>query len=309
VVYEGTNFCIGFTGTSHPDSKFYSTIGIATSADFGHSWPTYKANFTPLPGTNPSQGPMAPLGAWGGSVCWGNFCPSIGLPQPPSRYGRYAVSGPATSIQQAMQEFQGGLTADMGDSEPAALVDEVRPGTPVYVYITHNYATGPFPQDTPLPSGGGTDLSVSRVLLNASAQRLQATHWYQGKFTEPGLAADGDGLSDQEHWSVPSEVSGILDRHWPEPVCQWGIPGRLVSLSDVAWRKTGSPHYRGVCFLPEGLRRCPRAHILDAGFHHSLELVSMSDLHGPDETTWTGQCYAKSGKSWASFQRRGDESS
>ena len=251
MVYEGTNFCIGFTGTSHPDSKFYSTIGIATSADFGHSWPTYKANFTPLPGTNPSQGPMAPLGAWGGSVCWGNFCPSIGLPQPPSRYGRYAVSGPATSIQQAMQEFQGGLTADMGDSEPAALVDEVRPGTPVYVYITHNYATGPFPQDTPLPSGGGTDLSVSRVLLNASAQRLQATHWYQGKFTEPGPATDGDGLSDQDHWSVPSEVRGswtdigqnqcasgeYLDGWYPSLMSLGAKPGRLTTEGYVFYLK------------------------------------------------------------------------
>ena len=81
-------------------------IGIATSPDFGLTWPTYKANFTPLPGVNPSQGPNAELGAWGSQVCWGNFCSNISRLQPPSQFGRYAVSGPVSSISEAIQFYK-----------------------------------------------------------------------------------------------------------------------------------------------------------------------------------------------------------
>ncbi len=39
MIYEGTNTCFGTTGGSRIP-KFYSTTGIATSFDYGHSWPT-----------------------------------------------------------------------------------------------------------------------------------------------------------------------------------------------------------------------------------------------------------------------------
>jgi hypothetical protein len=193
MVYEGTNTCIGTTTTTHMDSHFYSTLAIATSADFGHTWPTYKANFTPLPGANPSQGPMAELGAWGKDVCWGNFCSTINLLQPPPQFGRYAVSGPATSIASAILDSPGGLQGDVGDSEPAAFVDDVHPGAPLYAYIVHVYEPGPFPADTPLPLGEPSGLAVSRIGLDGGLERLQATHWYGEKFEEPGLANAGGG--------------------------------------------------------------------------------------------------------------------
>ena len=187
MVYEGTNGCVGTAAT-----KFYSTLGIATSGDFGHSWPIYRSNFTALPAVNQAEGPMAADGAWGSNVCWGNFCSSINLLQPPNQYGRYAVSGPAVSIQDAARQFPGGLDTVAGDSEPAAFVDDIQPGAPVYVYITHNYDPGALKGDTPLPSGH-TDLAVSQIRLNGRTARLKATHWFQRQFNEAGLADDGGG--------------------------------------------------------------------------------------------------------------------
>jgi len=201
MVYEGTTSCIGITtpgprpDAGSPDEKnhFYSTIGIATSGDAGHTWPVYLANFTPLPDVNQSQGPMSPLGAWDGGVCVGNTCPSATRAPAPAQYGRYAVSGPATSIEEAIALSPGRLAGTTGDSEPAAFVDDVRPGAPTYVYITHMYNHGPFPKDPQISPGVPTDISVSRIRLNGGVERLKAMHWYNNNFSEPGLAADGGG--------------------------------------------------------------------------------------------------------------------
>jgi hypothetical protein len=206
MIYEGTNGCIG----TNP-SAFYSTIGIATSGDFGHTWPTYRANFTPLPAFNQSQGPMAPLGAWGRDVCWGNFCSSIDLLQPPSQYGRYAVSGAATTVTEAIQESTSGQTRNTGDSEPSAFVDDLQPGSPTYVYVPHTYNPGPFAKDSPLYPGVDFDLSISRIRLNGGSARAQATHWYQGQFNEPGLGADS-GIGGHES-SIFANLDTTLEKY------------------------------------------------------------------------------------------------
>src|SRR5579863_1917392 len=52
MLYEGSNRCIGLTGTTNSGNSFYSALGIATSQDHGVSWPLYKANFTALPDVN-----------------------------------------------------------------------------------------------------------------------------------------------------------------------------------------------------------------------------------------------------------------
>ena len=57
MVYEGTNTCFGIAGGSNNGNNFYSSVGIATSQDYGHTWPTYRGNsafsFVPLPGSEP----------------------------------------------------------------------------------------------------------------------------------------------------------------------------------------------------------------------------------------------------------------
>jgi len=196
LVYEGTNRCIGITGTSNQGNNFYSTIGIATSKDLGYTWPTYRANFTALPGINATLGPNAPYGAWGSNVCWGNFCPGISFLRPPPQYGRYAISGPVTTVEEAIASSSNGLAQNTGDSEPATFVDDVHDGRPTYAYAVHTYNPGPFAGDSGLyphfPSVQ-FDLSISRFALNGGISRIQATHWYQGQFTEPGLGSDGGG--------------------------------------------------------------------------------------------------------------------
>jgi hypothetical protein len=200
LVYEGTHRCIGLSGASNAGNNFFSTIGVATSKDFGYTWPTYRANFTPLPGINPTTGPNAPLGAWGNQVCWGNFCPSINLLQPPAQYGRYAISGPVETIADAFTDSTtiaaNGLAGNAGDSEPAAFVDDVHGSWPPYVYVVHTYNPGPFSADSPLYqnfSNVGFDLSVSRFALNGGTARMQATHWFGKKFLEAGLPGPSGG--------------------------------------------------------------------------------------------------------------------
>jgi hypothetical protein len=225
MVYEGTNKCIGMP--SGPASKaFYSTIGIATSNDNGITWPTYLANFTPLPLLNQSVGPRKPLGAWGNEVCQGNVCTDIILMQPPKQYGRYAVSGPATTVIDAMGIYPIGSNSftNAGDSEPAAFVDDVQAvqSTPPYVYAVHTYNPGPslFTKDSPLyPQFPNvqSDLSISRAQLNGGRERLQFYHWYvpngasQGGFTEAGLGSDTSDIGGHESpiFSTLNNTPGI----------------------------------------------------------------------------------------------------
>jgi hypothetical protein len=224
MVYEGTNKCVGMP--SGPASKaFYSTIGIATSNDNGLTWPTYLANFTPLPFLNPSVGPRAPLGAWGNDVCLGNVCTDINLLEPPKQYGRYAVSAAATTVIDAMRIYPIGSNGftNTGDSEPAAFVDDVQaPGqpSPPYVYVVHTYNPGPssFTKDSPLypqfPSVQ-SDLSISAAQLNRGRDRLQFYHWYvpagasQGGFTKPGLGSDISGGLESPIFPTLNNTPGV----------------------------------------------------------------------------------------------------
>lgn len=183
MIYEGTNTCLGGTGgsTKYP---FYSMVGIATSLDYGKTWPTYRATptfkFTNLPGQNPNQGPAAPNGATGAGVCEGNNCTVT----PPSAYGRYAVLGPSVTIATAAATGKP-LPIQMGDAEMSAFLDDAEPAPAQYVYITYNYHAGTGALAD--PKGPQSDLMIARAKLNGGTAPLSFLKWNGAAFAASGM--------------------------------------------------------------------------------------------------------------------------
>ncbi len=199
MVYEGTNRCIGLKGGSnlHPvKNSFYSTIGIATSNDEGHTWPDYRylLNFFgdlqyPLPYRNPCHtipcvtdpllctsqepcfGPNALNGALG-NVCMGNFCNIF----PGPTYGRYAVFSPPETIEAAIKAGQR-LNKPIGYQAPSGFLDDARGDAFPYLYIV----AGP--------------MLMTREQLNGATAPLTFTNWYQGSFSQPGMGGSADSIS------------------------------------------------------------------------------------------------------------------
>ena len=181
MVYEGTNACIGNPGGPiSGNSNDYISLGIATSLDYGKTWPTYRANpffdYYPLPGVNPSQAPnnfslpsKNPMGAWGGNVCMGN-CPPAGTPSPtpPDSYGRYAVITPTTSLDTLMQEGVP-LPNKYGEQEISGFVDDVSPSSTPYLYAS---------------SG---NVRLAQAQLNGGSARLSFMKWDGNGFNSMGL--------------------------------------------------------------------------------------------------------------------------
>jgi hypothetical protein len=191
MIYEGTNTCFGTTGGPR-STGFYSSVGVATSLDYGRHWPTYHDNssfaFVPLPCQNTTAGPNAwgmatatPNGAVGpGEVYEGNLTQLT----PPSNYGRYAVLSPTKSIAQAMAlgtPIPGGA---MGDAEMSAFLDDVSGSVSPYVYTIYNDNLGSGPLADPNEIGG---LSIARAQLNGGAARLSFEKWNQGWVSSPGV--------------------------------------------------------------------------------------------------------------------------
>jgi uncharacterized protein (TIGR03437 family) len=179
MIYEGSNACIGSAGGTRPGSGAYISLAIATSLDFGKTWPTYRGtptfNFVPLPDTNHTQGPNAPLGAMGANVCIGNNCSGT----PPASYGRYAVLTPPTSITSLIAMGKP-LTANIGEQEISGFVDDVAGAAKPYLYVT---------------SGGGP--RVARAQLNGGLSPLTFQKWTGKAFDAPGIGgADVNVLPD-----------------------------------------------------------------------------------------------------------------
>ena len=69
MVYEGTNTCFGIAGGGNNGNNFFSSVGIATSRDYGHTWPTYRAQeriqFCPAARREPLPGTLRPRGRVG----------------------------------------------------------------------------------------------------------------------------------------------------------------------------------------------------------------------------------------------------
>src|SRR5262249_52652259 len=134
--------------------------------------------FIPLPGANPTQGPNAPFGALGSSICLGNDCATT----PPANYGRYAVLSPPLSLATLMATGQTLSNDNIGDSEPSAFMDDASLGPTQYVYAVHGYLPG-----SPLPDNRTDDLAISRAQLNGGSAPLSFMKWNGQAFGELGL--------------------------------------------------------------------------------------------------------------------------
>jgi len=175
MVYEGTNACIGNAGGSiFGDNDDYISLGIATSLDFGRTWPTYRDthtfDFVPLPDVNQTQAPNAPMGALVPKVCLGNDCCREGncITKPPKGYGRYPVVTPTTSLDTLMKAGVP-LTQKYGEQEISGFVDDISSNATAYLYVN---------------SG---DVRVARAELNGESARLTFEKWDGQAFASPGL--------------------------------------------------------------------------------------------------------------------------
>ncbi len=187
MIYEGANTCVGNGGGRKSGSGAYITTGVATSSDYGHTWPAYAGTptftFVPLPFANKTEGPNAPFGATGAGVCGGTDCSQT----PPATYGRYAVLSPPLSLATLTAAGQP-LSDSTLDSEPSAFVDDAAPGPQRYVYEVHRYGPGSAsPSADQLPDGRSADLTVARAALNGGAAPLQFAKWDGHGFSAPGI--------------------------------------------------------------------------------------------------------------------------
>ncbi|HXA16920.1 MAG TPA: hypothetical protein VN380_08015 [Thermoanaerobaculia bacterium] len=183
MIYEGTITCFGQTGGGR-STGFYSTVGVATSRDFGHTWPTYRGTstftFVPIPGQSTTQGPAMPSGALGAATCMGNDCSST----PPAAYGRYAVLSSSIPVSAAMATGQP-LSSSIGDSEMAAFLDDASSGAAPYVYSTYDFNPGAGtlvdPQQT------SANLMIARAQLNGGTAPLKFFKWNGTTFGAQGV--------------------------------------------------------------------------------------------------------------------------
>ncbi len=194
MIYEGANTCIGELGPLSTGEGSYITTGIATSTDYGRTWPTYAAaqtfDFVDLPFANKTQGPNAPLGATGSLVCMGNDCSQ----SPAASYGRYAALSLTVPLSTIMPA--GNMLNDkLGLGEPSAFVDDIRGGTP-YVYVITGFNVGDGTGGPAFPDARKTDLIISRAQLNRGTAPLTFYKW-------DGTSFSAAGLGGQPHQLLP----------------------------------------------------------------------------------------------------------
>lgn len=184
MVYEGTNRCIGYDPAKGvQDNNFYSMLGVATSLDFGHTWPSYRTNEIPLPHQSQSDGPRTPLGAEGGDTCLGNNCSTV----PAANFGRYAVLSAPVTAAELVATGQPLSSKSMGDSEPSGFIDDVSTSGDLYLYTVQNFGTGIYAY--PGTQSGGV-LGVARAKLGTQGL-LKFTKWFGADVRYGGASAGG----------------------------------------------------------------------------------------------------------------------
>ena len=208
MIYEGGNACVGVTKAVNPSNNAYLSLGVATSMDYGHTWPTYrgtqKFDFVQLPLKNKSTGPGTGLGALGISVCVGNDCTIT----PPATYGRYAVLTPQTTLASVMEKGKE-LGTILGYGEPSAFLDDIDGKQAPYLYVIHGYKPGE--ADPSLSNNRDSDLTLARAHLNGGTTQLSFRKWNGKAFAAPGLGGvDRPILPDGQYVNC---VDQIQSRH------------------------------------------------------------------------------------------------
>lgn len=187
MIYEGSNGCEGVTTGDKSHEGGYITTGVATSFDYGHTWPTYRGqpyggspnfDFVPLPSANDHQGPNLPFQAFGALTCLANDCAT----PPPLNYGRYAVLTPPLSLNDVMRAGHTLENTNIGDPEPSAFVDDASHGRSKFIYIVHGYL--PDPPGTPNPI---KLLTMARAELTGGDAPLDFKKWNGHAFIEKGI--------------------------------------------------------------------------------------------------------------------------
>ncbi|HKD09847.1 MAG TPA: hypothetical protein VKB79_28335 [Bryobacteraceae bacterium] len=187
MVYEGANGCIANAGGMiASDSNSYISLSIATSTDYGKTWPTYRGNpplfnFVALPGTTSAQAPNAPMGAFGPDVCMGNDCSTT----PPPNYGRYPVVTPVTSLDSLMKSKNDHATG-IKEQEISGFVDDIGGNLHPFIYAT---------------SGG---MNIARAPLNGGTAPLQFLKW-------DGYGFNSNGIGGQEASFLPNGSFGSCE--------------------------------------------------------------------------------------------------
>jgi uncharacterized protein (TIGR03437 family) len=233
MVYEGTNACIGNAGgpvLSTTDD--YISLGIATSLDYGKTWPTYRGtptfNFVPLPLLNPTQAPNAPMGALGKSVCMGNDCTST----PPSAYGRYPVVTPPTSLASLMAAAKP-LTTKTGEQEISGFVDDVAENAKPYLYVNW------------------VDAKVARAPLNGGTAPLSFQKWNGQTFASPGLGGAESSILPAgafENCGAAQQAQFGSSISYVEDTQQYLLTFLCISPSDPALGQHGGGDQGGAWF-------------------------------------------------------------
>jgi hypothetical protein len=219
MIYEGTNACIGNAGGPvFNNEDDYISLAIATSLDYGKSWPTYRGssafNFVPLPGQNATQAPNAPMGALGKSVCMGNDCTST----PPASYGRYPVVTPSMSLASLMVAGEP-LTSKYGEQEISGFVDDVAGDAKPYVYAL---------------SG---NVRVARAQLNGGTAPLTFLKWDGRSFASPGIGGPETSVLPSgsfENCEAPQQNQYGSSISYVEDTQQYLLTFLCVSPSDPA---------------------------------------------------------------------------
>jgi hypothetical protein len=172
MIYEAENHCP--LGVHNP--SFYATVGFARSSDNGRSWP--------LPPVNQEFGDAErhPI--------FKDFYPEL-IPNTP-------IS-----------------TESLGDALPSAFVDINREGD-AYLYVTYNYAKGsnqPLPKDGAIRVGRGKLGEVSHDFGGdwgtGHNSQLQFYKWYNGTFSQPGIAGLDSGVIPTTGCTGRQSMSGI----------------------------------------------------------------------------------------------------
>jgi uncharacterized protein (TIGR03437 family) len=223
MIYEGSNPCFGAIGGNRVGNGAYTTTGIATSLDYGKTWPTYRGtstfSFVDVPRANPSQGPNLPAGAAGASVCAGNNCSTT----PGPGYGRYAVLSPPTSITSVAATGQA-MNGNMGDAEIAGLVDDVAGGATTYVYEVHG-------------TSEAADIVIARAALNGGAAPLVFKKWDGTGWNAAGVGGAEISFLPPggfENCGANTQLRSGASLYYVEPTHQYLLLFICVSLGDPA---------------------------------------------------------------------------